>query len=189
MTESAAIQSCLKHRDSLGFEYLVKKYRREAYMHAMIFMGNAEDAADACQESFTRAFEAFSRLQTLDAFYPWFYRILKNCCLNMLSRKKTSDRYRRHNAFHLKEEETPSSLFEKQDEKVRIWDVLYKLPLNHREILIMKYIKECRYDEISVLLEIPRGTVMSRLYHARKAFREAYQSMTAETQPSKEMIK
>ncbi len=57
MNEAKAINLCIKHRDPIGFEYLVKKYRREALFHARIFLGNDEDAADACQESFVKAFK------------------------------------------------------------------------------------------------------------------------------------
>ncbi|MCP5106940.1 MAG: hypothetical protein GY950_26385, partial [bacterium] len=87
MNEKRAIELCLCHHDPLGFEYLAKKYRKEALYHAVSIVGNYEDAADACQESFSRAFAAIPRLQQLDRFYPWFYRILRNCCFNMLSRR------------------------------------------------------------------------------------------------------
>ena len=93
MNESRAIKLCLKHHDPVGFEFLVKKYRREVYFHALSLLGNQENAAEACQESFTRAFAAINTLSHLDAFYPWFYRILRNCCLNMLERKKTAENY------------------------------------------------------------------------------------------------
>ena len=176
MDESRAIRLCLHHRDPVGFEYLVKKYRREAFYHAQSFLGNREDAADACQESFSRAFKAIPNLSKLDAFYPWFYRILRNCCLNMLRRKKTARRYKQEKQLELPDEETsnPSVLVEAQEEQSLVWEVLNALTPTFREILVMKYIQDKRYDEISELLSIPRGTVMSRLYHARKAFRDRY---------------
>ena len=188
MTESHAIRSCLKYRDPQGFEFLVKKYRREAFMHALILLGNQEDAADACQESFTRAYMAMPKLQSLDAFYPWFYRILKNCCLNMISRAKTSKRYRQSNPAPEVAGPNPDVLLEKQEEQLRVWEVLHRLSLDHREILVLKYIKGCRYDEISHILDIPRGTVMSRLYLARKAFRQIYES-SDNSHSSKEKVK
>jgi RNA polymerase sigma-70 factor (ECF subfamily) len=160
----------------VGFEYLVKKYRREAFYHAHSFLGNREDAADACQESFARAFMAIPSLQKLDAFYPWFYRILRNCCLNMLRRKKTVRRYSQEKKRDLQNVEAadPSKLVETQEKQALIWEVLNTLTPTFREILVLKYIQDKRYDEISELLNIPRGTVMSRLYHARKAFRDRY---------------
>jgi DNA-directed RNA polymerase specialized sigma24 family protein len=56
MDEQRAIQLCVKHRDPVGFEFLVQKYRREAFFHAFALMGNQEDALDACQDSFAKAF-------------------------------------------------------------------------------------------------------------------------------------
>jgi RNA polymerase sigma-70 factor (ECF subfamily) len=177
MDEASAIQLCLSHKDPTGFEFLVKKYRREAFFHAVAVLGNQEDAADACQESFSRAFAAMPRLEALDQFYPWFYRILRNCCLNMLSRKKTARRYQTHQKTDLElhvETENPSSLLEKSEEKELVWEVLGTLNPEFREILTMKYINENNYEEIAALLNIPRGTVMSRLYYARKAFKDAF---------------
>ncbi len=72
MNEAQAIRLCLRHRDPVGFEFLVKNYRREAFFHAFALMGNQEDAADVCQESFRRAFTAIPKLVGLDQFYPWF---------------------------------------------------------------------------------------------------------------------
>ena len=176
MDESRAIELCLKHRDPIGFEFLVNKYRREALFHARSFLGNVEDAADACQESFSKAFAAIPRLTHLDAFYPWFYRILRNCCLNIIRRRKTAQKYQsetRSQPGHAVEESTPSSVVEKEEEKRLVWSVLDTLRPEFREILVMKYIQGKRYEEISGLLGIPRGTVMSRLYYARKAFKES----------------
>lgn len=177
MDESYAIKLCLNYQDPAGFEFLVNKYRREAFFHARILLGNQEDAADACQESFTRAFMAIPKLTHLDAFYPWFYRILRNCCLNMIRKKKSALKYqttqvREHdlNVNHPK----PLAELEKQEDKALIQDVLQALNPEFREILVMKYLKGMRYEEISQYLKIPRGTVMSRLYYARKAFREKY---------------
>jgi RNA polymerase sigma-70 factor (ECF subfamily) len=183
MTETTALRLCLKDRDPRGFEFLVKKYRREAFFHAQSILGNSEDAADACQESFARAFMAIPRLQELDHFYPWFYRILRNYCLNMISKRKSVIKYRKvkgREGYPL-DHATPSVLLEKKEEQILVWNVLQKLKPENREILVLKYIQDRRYDEISEMLGIPRGTVMSRLYYARKAFREEYLKFEKQT--------
>ena len=177
MNEGMAIRLCLRHHDPVGFEFLVKKYRREALYHARSFLGNQEDAADACQESFTRAYQAMPRLKNLDRFYPWFYRILKNCCLNMISRRKTAVKYQQEKLSDPKvnvELSNPLTLLEQSERHETVWCVLEQLSLDFREILIMKYIQDYCYDEISIMLSIPRGTVMSRLYYARKSFKDHY---------------
>lgn len=177
MDEQRAIQLCVKHRDPVGFEFLVEKYRREAFSHAFALLGNQDDALDACQDSFARAFAAIPGLRELPQFYPWFYCILRNRCLNVLSRRETSDRYReaqQHEAEQAMDTETPGHRIEQREEQQRVQRALAALKPEHREILVMKYVQEHRYEEIATMLGIPRGTVMSRLYHARLALREAF---------------
>jgi len=177
MDEQRAIQLCVKHRDPVGFEFLVQKYRREAFFHAFALLGNQEDALDACQDSFAKAFAGIPCLPKLPRFYPWFYCILRHRCLNLLARRQTSNRYREaqeRNASVPVEAATPSSLLEQREEQQRVRRALESLKPEHREILVLKYVQEYHYDEIASLLGIPRGTVMSRLYHARTALRQHY---------------
>ena len=68
----------------------------------------------------------------------------------------------------------PLVLLEEREEQLAVWRALEALTPGFREILLMKYIEGCSYEEISERLDIPQGTVMSRLYHARKAFRDTY---------------
>lgn len=178
MTEESAITLCIQQKDPRGFDHLVKQYRREAMGHALGFMGNYEDALDMCQESFKRAFLAMPRLKKLDQFYPWFYTILRNCCFNALARKKTV--YKHQERLGISEElnqstSAPFSGIEKAENAEKVWEVLGKLSVDHREILVMKYFKDMKYEDMAKTLNIPRGTVMSRLYFARKSFAEKFE--------------
>jgi len=187
MDEQRAIQLCVKHRDPVGFAFLVEKYRREAFSHAFALLGNQDDALDACQDSFAKAFVAIPGLRELPQFYPWFYCILRNRCLNLLARRQTSDRYReaqQHDAAQTMDAVTPGHRLEQQEEQQRVQRALASLRPEHREILLMKYVQEHRYEEIAAILGIPRGTVMSRLYHARMALRAAYLKPDAAHAPS-----
>jgi RNA polymerase sigma-70 factor (ECF subfamily) len=120
------------------------------------------------------------RLEELTAFYPWFYRILRNRCLNILSRRKTATSYAR--AEIARSAEQPPGIASAEDtaslgeERVAVWRTLARLKTEFREILALKYLKGYDYDTLAAVLQIPRGTVMSRLYHARKAFQAAYES-------------
>lgn len=174
MNERRAIDLCIAHRDPIGFEYLVRKYRREAYMHAIALVGNPDDAAEACQESFATAFASLPRLSELTAFYPWFYRVLRNRCLNMLSRRRTAAEYVKSGDADERHSPDPEAIFGKQQERTEVRRVLASLKFEFREILALKYLQGYDYKALAALLGIPRGTVMSRLYHARKAFHAAY---------------
>ena len=178
MTEDKAIRLCLKHQDPLGFEFLVRQYQREAFFHSYAILQNESDAADACQEAFTRAFKAMPGLEQLDRFYPWFYRILRNCSLNILARRKTRQNYA---SSHQQEIEaidvasaSPADILSSKEGAGEVWLTLCELSKTHRTILTLKYINGFSYEAISTTLSIPRGTVMSRLYAARKAFRELH---------------
>jgi RNA polymerase sigma-70 factor, ECF subfamily len=191
--EQRAIQLCLKHRDPIGFEFLVQQYRREAYFHAYVFLGNQQDALDACQDAFARAFAAIPRLEALTHFYPWFYRILRNRCLNLLARRQTSERFQKAEArsgdfaaaFSTDE---PRVLLERKEARRDLRQALDGLRPEYREILTLKYFQDRSYDEIARLLGIPRGTVMSRLYHARSALRAACTTERASSVPQEEPL-
>lgn len=177
MTEEHAISLCLRHHDPIGFEYLVNRYRREAFFHALSYLKNRDEAADACQESFSRAFTAMPRLKKLDRFYPWFYTILKHCCLNMLRKQNKVDRHAEHPQQFMDAlifPTTPDQEMESGEEQTRIHRALAALKPEFRQILMLKYAEEKDYNAIARLLNIPRGTVMSRLYHARKGFHQKY---------------
>jgi RNA polymerase sigma factor (sigma-70 family) len=148
MDEERAIELCVKHRDPVGFEYLVQKYRREAFVHAFALLGNQEDALDACQDSFAKAFAAIARLPQLPKFYPWFYCILRNRCLNLLGRRQTSDRYQeaeQHDDARALDSQNPGTLLESREDQDRVQRALNSLKPEHREILVMKYVQEHRY--------------------------------------------
>jgi RNA polymerase sigma-70 factor (ECF subfamily) len=180
MNETSAIRLCIRFRDPVGFDFLVKKYRREAFGHALALLGNPDDAAEACQDSFASAFGSMPRLEELTAFYPWFYRILRNRCLNILSRRKTATTWAREEADRLADQ--PAGAVSAEDtaslgeERAAVWRTIGQLKTEFREILALKYLKGYDYDMLAAVLRIPRGTVMSRLYHARKAFQAAWES-------------
>lgn len=181
MTEESAIELCIKYKDPNGFDHLVRCYRREAMGHALGIMGNPDDALEMCQESFKRAFMAMPKLQKLEQFYPWFYSILRNCCFNALARKKTTYKHAgklKIDAEYARSEPTPLSKLEREEAHAQVWEVLQTLSVEHREILCMKYFKDMKYHEIAQALDIPRGTVMSRLYCAWKSFAGKYEGST-----------
>jgi RNA polymerase sigma-70 factor, ECF subfamily len=170
MNEATAIRLCMKARDPRGFEFLVKQYRREAYFHAVGFLGDRAAAEDICQESFAKAYVSFPSLKSMHAFYPWFYTILRNRCLNYLR-----DRKPRVDLLDVPDDSTdPGLAIEGQDTRDAVWSALQKLKPAFREILVLKHLRDASYEDISHILQIPRGTVMSRLYHARKAFEYVY---------------
>jgi RNA polymerase sigma-70 factor (ECF subfamily) len=168
------IRSC-QRGNRKSFEPLVRKYQRRAYFTALGLLGNPEDALETSQEAFMRAFRALARFDADRPFYPWFYRILRNLCTNLLTRGRirVAD-----NADRILErvpagpESNPERQVSRKEIQDTVWRALSFLPADHREILILREMQEMTYAEIAEQLEIPIGTVMSRLYHARRELRQ-----------------
>lgn len=156
-----------------AFTLLVKRYDRRIYRTAYNLCRDTGDAADITQEVFIRTWKHLSRFDTDRPLYPWLYQITKNLYLNRL-RKGQSDPVG-VNTDNLPARGTESDLsgspetdLLKRETEQQIWAALREMPEKQREIILLKHFDGCSYTEIAEILEIPKGTVMSRLYNARK---------------------
>lgn len=169
--ERGLILRC-QHGEREAFEPLVTKYMRLAASFALAWTGNHEDALDLSQEAFARAFRAIRRFDTSRPFYPWFHTILRNLCLNYLSRAaRLHEVPLRDDIERAGPDPGPLAYVERQETRQRVWDGIRKLQATDREILILREFQGLTYAEIAEVLEIPRGTVMSRLHTARQRLR------------------
>lgn len=171
--EQQAIMECQMGRTE-SYRILVDKYKVKAYYAALLYTGNREDALDLSQEAFYRAFRAIKSFKVGKNFYTWFYQILKNICINHFNRIKRrtvtfSDSLDRNEGFTYRSSyANPDEIFEDHEMKELLWNALNKLKPEDREIIILKEFNEFSYKEIAEILKIPIGSVMSRLYYARK---------------------
>ncbi len=152
-------------------QYLQEAFPR-GYIAAFRILGNQEESREACQEAALRALAAKDRYDNSKPFYPWFYRILKNLCLDRVKQKKR--------IVHTPTEELPlqspdasaeDQLMQHQQQRALI-NAIGQLPESLREIIELRHFQDLSYEEIADILACPVGTVMSRLYRARKALRE-----------------
>jgi RNA polymerase sigma-70 factor, ECF subfamily len=159
--DAAAIREC-SNGDTGAFRFIVARYQREALGHAMAILGNAADAQDAVQEAFVDAYRAMGRFDPERRFYPWFYTLLRNRCLKALRGRRS--------------ETVPLDAFEVAaqgpEDGARVREALAVLGPEDREILTLRHWDGLSYDELADRLGIPRGTVMSRLFHARGRLRK-----------------
>ena len=166
-----------KKGDKKAFEDIVRHFKNEAYMVAYGFVGNREDARDLSQDAFIRAYQARERFDSDRPFYPWFYRILKNLCLNHMKRSSHGHESLYQEGQPAKERftaalPTPLESLEESERRYMLKMAIARLSFEHREVILLKNFKGCSYAEIAGLLEIPVGTVMSRLYYARKMLKD-----------------
>lgn len=176
--ELELIRKC-RRGASAAFEPLVRGHEGRALAVAEALLGDADEAADAVQEAFVRAYRSLRTLREGSAFGPWFRTILRNHCRDRLrgaDRRRVEWSPETMDRQGWTEPEGAAGL-EREELAGAVRAALARLPPEHREILVLKEMEEMRYAEIAAALDIPPGTVASRLHHARAALRKA---LTAE---------
>lgn len=175
--EAAILQRC-RRGSREAFEAVVHRYMKDAYRIALGLVGNHDDALELSQEAFYRAWRHLRLLKPGRCFFPWFYQILRNLCFSFLRRRRV-----RHTVSlpeHEGQELTGASgdwfdanaLAEQDEQKKMVWRAIGKLRPKHREVIILRHFQNLTYDQIAQAMFCNKGTVMSRLYHARKHLKE-----------------
>jgi RNA polymerase sigma-70 factor (ECF subfamily) len=160
MDDVTAIEKC-QNGEKEAFRFLVESYQNQAVAHAVSILGNREDALDAMQEAFIDAYRGLKNFDKTRRFYPWFYVLLRNRCFKMTARRKETE--------NIEETVILASQPEiSREERFTLETALLALAKEDREIITLKYLDGLSYQEIADFLKIPRGTVMSRLFHARR---------------------
>jgi RNA polymerase sigma-70 factor, ECF subfamily len=171
----------LDHRlSATSFEDLAMPLFGQLYNFAHWLTQDTAEAEDLVQETYVKALRGFSSFQAGTNFRAWMYRILRNSFLNSRTGLKTTVEFdeRDHETVG-SSDATPESLLIDQANREIMQQALGELPIQFREILLLCEVEEMSYQEIAETLGIPNGTVMSRLFRARKALREILQSKLA----------
>jgi len=155
------------------FEALAMPLLAPLYNFAHWLTGNRDEAEDLVQEAYVKALKGFSSFTAGTNFRAWMYRILRNTFLTSRTGLKAM--------VSLDDEENPTaepsagddpeSLLIARVDQEQIRAALEQLPVQHREVILMCDVEEMTYREIAELMNIPIGTVMSRVSRARKAMR------------------
>ncbi len=177
--EARLISRC-QAGDVQAFGVLVEKHKRRAYYTALGLVGSHDEALDISQEAFVRAYRALARFQPQrSSFFTWYYQILRNLSFNFLR-----DRAKQPRPFseieapgnsiqHIPDESCdPSIIAERNELKDAVWRAIDSLKAPEREIIVLRDFQDLSYKEIAETLDCPIGTVMSRLFNARKQLRE-----------------
>lgn len=158
------------------FEELALPLFDQLYNFARWLTQDASEAEDLVQETYVKALRGFSSFQPGTNFRAWMYRILRNAFLNTRAGLKDTVVLEEDDPKTAPDDSTPESLLIAQAARETLQQALENLPLHHREILLLCEVEEMSYQEISETLGIPIGTVMSRLFRARKALRALLQA-------------
>jgi RNA polymerase sigma-70 factor (ECF subfamily) len=163
--DTEAIRRCLGgERDA--FSNLVLRYQTEAVGHATAILGNPEDAREAVQEAFLDAFRALARFDLARRFYPWFYALLRNRCFRLIRVRRKCPAVDLETVVLA---DTPGVSIE---ETIALNLALRQLSPEDREIVTLRHLDGLSYQELAERLDIPSGTVMSRLFYARRRLKD-----------------
>ena len=170
--DHALIERC-QHGDRQALEELLGQYERPVYNAAYRILGNPDDAADATQAVFLKAFEHLGQYDPKYKFFSWIYRIAVNESINQLKRGR--------NQQPLDDTEVagtrgPDAAVEAGDLSREIEVGLMGLKEDYRTVIVLRHFSECSYRQISEILQIPEKTVKSRLYSARQLMKETLQA-------------
>lgn len=154
---------------------LVRLYMQPAYYSALALVGSHDEAMDCSQAAFIRAYGAIRRFERGRSFFTWYYRILRNLCLNRL-RDRAAQAIPFSQALFVQEVESadddPSAATDRAMLREHVRRAMDQLRPEEREIIALRDFDGYSYAEIAELLECPQGTVMSRLYYARKHLKD-----------------
>jgi len=155
------------------FDVLVKDNMKRAYFSALGFLGSHDAAMDVSQEAFIRAYRNFNNYDTKRNFFTWYYKILRNLCLNFIRDNKNRKEeffleHKKYEDFH----NNPEQNLEEKEESEMLHAAINQLEIEDREIIILREFEGYSYEQISEMLNLPAGTVMSRLFYARKELAE-----------------
>lgn len=161
-----------KSGDREAFSRLIRQYIRRVYRAAYAILRNRDDAEDIAQETFVRAYQGIGRFDADRPLFPWLYRIARNLCLNRIERVDKREARLPDWDYLPDDARGPEDSAVRSEELRRVRTALSRLPDRQREIIQLSHFQDCSYREIADILEIPVGTVMSRLYHARRKLGE-----------------
>jgi RNA polymerase sigma-70 factor (ECF subfamily) len=180
--DSALIEKC-RAGDIAAFEPLVEKYRQRVWRLAYNVLRDREEAWDVAQEAFIKAYQALPSFRGQSAFYTWLYRITMNVAADRARSRAAQGRafgtervpeedWERVIADPDPGEASPVDAAARREERQKIMKALDQLTEDHRRIIMLGDLEGLSYREIAETLEIPMGTVMSRLHNARKRLRD-----------------
>ena len=163
--------------DMVAFEELVLRHRDKIYARAFSMMRNEEEAVDLSQEAWVKGWQRLKQFQGESSFVTWMTRIVINLCLDQLRKQKRH----RTESIELMEEESggverqmpvvqvnPTEGLERRELRARIDKALSQISAEHRTVLILHEFEELEYKEIAKRMQCSIGTVMSRLFYARR---------------------
>jgi RNA polymerase sigma-70 factor (ECF subfamily) len=196
--EEAALIERIRRGDRQAFRVLVDRYQRRVYTLALGFVRDPDEARDVSQEAFLKVYRHLDTFHGQSNFYTWLYRITVNLCIDLRrkagrgNQSEFDERIAHEEAGSPADQISPGRLrfdpakaLHNRELRERLNTALEQLSETHRSVLLLREVEGLSYKEIAEVLECPEGTVMSRLFHARRQMQQLLLDF-AEPGPTKE---
>ena len=179
------IADCLKGQTA-AFGELVHRYQDRLFNTVFRLVDSAEDAQDVVQEAFLHAYQSLDRFKGESQFFTWLYRIAVNSAISLKRKQRIvvslhvdrEGQGRVPEPHDVSELSQPDLALERADEERRIQAALNRLSPEHRAVLILKDLEDQKYETMAEILQVPIGTIRSRLHRARLELREVLEKTT-----------
>ena len=160
--------------DREAFGELVEQYRDNVYRLAYRMCGNTYDADEAAQEAFVAAWRALPNFRGDAKFSTWLYRLTTNAAIDVMRREKRHQTVGDGEMIEVADDaDSPQETVERTEQQEAVQEALSTLSEEYREVLLLRYMEELDYAEIAEVLQLPSGTVKSRINRAKAALKTA----------------
>lgn len=173
----------IRRGDQRAFARLVSMHERNVYRICFRFFADENEASDAAQEVFLKVFKAIARFEGRSSLKTWIYRIAANTCITIAEKKKREKEGLLQTMMHwwtsLKQDSPEDEILEREIRQLNqqvVSEKVAKLPESYRMPVILKDIEGLPLEKISEILEIPVGTVKSRINRGRRLLQESLQA-------------
>jgi coproporphyrinogen III oxidase len=182
-TDDLTLVQRVRSGDEAAFRQLVERYQKKVFAVALGMVKDREDAMDVVQEAFVKVHRSLDHFKADSSFYTWLYRITVNVCIDVIRRRGGT----RSDAVEFDERvdhdlaeanlgavssqlgANPEKALLRREMAEKIQEALAQIPEKHRAILVLREVEGLSYEELAQVLEIPKGTVMSRLFAGRRS--------------------
>ena len=185
-TDDLSLVKRVREGDPRAFQQLVERYQRKVYAVALGMLKDKEEAMDVAQEAFVKVYKYLDHFKGDSSFYTWLYRITSNICIDVLRKRGAShgDPVEFDETVKMESADAhlgalgsqlgtnPQRAALRKELAQKIQEALEQVPEKHRAILLLREVDGMSYEDLARTLNIPKGTVMSRLFHARVKVQE-----------------
>ncbi|MGF1509063.1 MAG: RNA polymerase sigma factor [Myxococcota bacterium] len=175
-TRDLAWVEAARNGDRRAYAHLVEAYQKRVYAIAFGVVRHREDAWDVAQEAFVKAYKHLDRFEGSAAFYTWLYRITTNLAIDHIRERKRKRTEPLEEAPPVRAPEDhradPEAAVDRAELGRILADAMDQLSEKHRAIIVLREVEGLSYEEMAEVLGIAKGTVMSRLFHARQKLQE-----------------